>query len=46
LTYLSQKPPLGQSDPKVRVEEFKKFFGEDLQKFDQQFLNYIITQVR
>jgi hypothetical protein len=46
LTYLSKKPPLGQSDPKVRVEEFKKFFGDDLQKFDQQFLNYIMTQVR
>jgi hypothetical protein len=46
LTYLSKKPPLGQSDPKVRVEEFKKFFGDDLQKFDQQFLHYIMTQVR
>lgn len=46
LTYLAKKPPLGQGDPKARVEEFKKFFGEDLQKFDQQFLNYIMTQVR
>lgn len=46
LTFLAAKPPLGQSDPKVRIEEFKKYFGADLQKFDQQFLNYITTQVR
>ena len=46
LTFLAQKPPLGESDPKMRVEEFKKFFGDDLQKFDQQFVNYIVTQVR
>lgn len=46
LAFLAAKPPLGQSDPKVRIEEFKKYFGADLQKFDQQFLNYITTQVR
>lgn len=46
LTYLAKKPPLGQNDPKSRIEEFKKFFGDDLQKFDQQFVNYIATQVR
>lgn len=46
LSHLANKDPLGQSDPKSRVDEFKKFFGEDLQKFDQQFVNYILTQVR
>lgn len=46
LTFLATKKPLGQSDPKQRIEEFKQFFGDDLQKFDQQFINYMVSQVR
>jgi hypothetical protein len=46
LIHLSQKSPLGESDPKERLAEFRQFFGEDLEKFDQQFVNYIVSQAR
>jgi len=46
LIHLSQKSPLGENDPKERLAEFRKFFGEDLEKFDQQFVNYIVSQAR
>jgi Zn-dependent M32 family carboxypeptidase len=37
---LSQKKPLLTDDPKKRLEEFEKVFG-NLQKLDEEFLRYM-----
>lgn len=37
----SQFVPLGETEPRRRVELFKKHFGDDLEKLDQQFVSYM-----
>ncbi len=39
---LSQLKPLGECLPRERLELFKKHFGEDIEKMDQQFVNYML----
>jgi hypothetical protein len=41
LAELATMEPLGAPDARRRVEVFKKHFGDDLNKFDQEFLKFI-----
>ncbi len=41
LQHLSKKQPLRVDGKEKRVEEFKKFFGDDLSKFEREFLRYM-----
>ena len=36
-------PNFETNKPRTRVDDFKKFFGEDLSKFDAEFLAYVRT---
>jgi hypothetical protein len=40
LKYLSNQPPLGESDAKQRIADFQEFFG-DLTALDREFVKYI-----
>lgn len=44
LTELQELPPLGPMLEKKRVETFKKYFGEDMQVLERNFLRYISRQ--
>lgn len=41
LTELSQRPPLQPTDAKRRIADFRKHFGEDLEKLDREFIKYM-----
>lgn len=41
LRHMSAKAPLEVDGAETRLKEFKKFFGDDLQELDKEFLNYI-----
>ena len=41
LTELSRRPPLEPTDPKRRIADFQKYFGEDLDKLDRDFIKYM-----
>jgi len=41
LKHLTEKKRLISDEPQVRVDDFKKFFGEDLYKLDAEFLDYV-----
>jgi len=41
LKSLSQKKPLLYDDPQERIEQFKRFFGEDLEQLNAEFLRYL-----
>ncbi len=41
LTELSRRPPLEPTDPKRRIADFQKHFGEDLDKLDREFIKYM-----
>ncbi|MEQ1826465.1 MAG: DUF1570 domain-containing protein [Pirellula sp.] len=44
VTYLNnirEKPPGNQSDSKARIELFQKCFGDDLAKFDKDFIRFM-----
>lgn len=41
LLMLSDKKPMIQDGPEARVDQFKEYFGDDLQAFDREFLRYI-----
>jgi hypothetical protein len=41
LQELSRLPPLGESTPHERLEMFKKHFGDDLERLDREFIDYI-----
>jgi hypothetical protein len=43
LKAISNKPPLIDDSPKERLAEFAKFFGDDLDRFDAEFLRYMRT---
>lgn len=44
LKRLQEKPPGSSSSPKDRVELFQECFGEDLVKFDKEFVRYMQAQ--
>ncbi|RMF40679.1 MAG: DUF1570 domain-containing protein [Planctomycetota bacterium] len=41
LNELSRLPPLGETTPRERLETFQKYFGDDLQKLDADFITFI-----
>ncbi len=41
LTELSQRPPLQPTDSKRRMADFRKHFGEDLDKLDREFIKFM-----
>jgi hypothetical protein len=41
LTELRERPPLQPTDPKRRMADFRKHFGEDLEKLDREFIKYM-----
>ncbi len=41
LTELSRRPPLEPTDPKRRVGDLQKYFGDDLDKLDREFVKYM-----
>ncbi|MDZ4851456.1 MAG: DUF1570 domain-containing protein [Pirellulaceae bacterium] len=41
MTELSRRPPLEPTDPKRRIADFQKFFGQDLEKLDREFVKYM-----
>lgn len=43
LQIMADKPPLIYDSPDERLEEFQRIFGEDLQAFDAEFLEYMRT---
>ncbi len=38
---LAEKKPLMWNTPEERLEEFKRFFGNDLDQLDADFLRYM-----
>lgn len=43
LQVMADKPPLIYDSPDERLEEFQRIFGEDLEAFDAEFLEYMDT---
>jgi len=39
----SEKPPLVEADAQQRLEEFKKHFGDNFEKLERDFLQYVRT---
>lgn len=44
LHQIALKPRLNWDKPETRIAEFKKAFGDDLQKLDRRFLKYMATR--
>ena len=42
LKFLAEKKPQQFSKPGQRLDDFKKFFGDDLAKLDKEFIEYVI----
>jgi hypothetical protein len=41
LKELAQRPPLEATDPKRRLEDFQRFFGDDFEKLERDFIKYL-----
>ena len=41
LKMLAEQPPLGEAEADRRLDDFRRYFGEDLEKFDRDFLRYM-----
>jgi hypothetical protein len=41
LKELAQRPPLEATDPKRRLSDFQRFFGDDFEKFERDFIKYL-----
>ena len=41
LRHMSQKKPLQADTPEARVNEFRKFFGDELDKLEAEFVRYV-----
>lgn len=41
LKYTSSQPPLTEKTPAERLADFKKFFGDDLAKLEEDFIDYM-----